>query len=99
MFFQALINTTARHGCFHRFTFARYLQTNMTSVSRQLPQCWGHRGVSALVTAHIHYLYSNITPQASATFPENTLASFEAAMRDGAEGIESGNYMRSSFRC
>ncbi|EIW61594.1 PLC-like phosphodiesterase [Trametes versicolor FP-101664 SS1] len=26
---------------------------------------------------------------ASATFPENTLASFEAAMRDGAEGIES----------
>ena len=28
--------------------------------------------------------------QASAKFPENTLASFEAAMRDGAEGIESG---------
>ncbi|KAI6130282.1 PLC-like phosphodiesterase [Pisolithus croceorrhizus] len=27
---------------------------------------------------------------ASATFPENTLASFEAAIRDGAEGIESG---------
>ncbi|CEL59274.1 Phosphatidylglycerol phospholipase C OS=Schizosaccharomyces pombe (strain 972 / ATCC 24843) GN=SPAC4D7,02c PE=3 SV=2 [Rhizoctonia solani AG-1 IB] len=26
---------------------------------------------------------------ASAAFPENTLASFEAAMRDGAEGIES----------
>ncbi|QRV87262.1 glycerophosphoryl diester phosphodiesterase [Ceratobasidium sp. AG-Ba] len=26
---------------------------------------------------------------ASATYPENTLASFEAAMRDGAEGIES----------
>lgn len=26
---------------------------------------------------------------ASATFPENTLASFEAAVRDGAEGIES----------
>ncbi|KAH9899561.1 PLC-like phosphodiesterase [Cubamyces lactineus] len=26
---------------------------------------------------------------ASATFPENTLASFEAAIRDGAEGIES----------
>ncbi|KAL1747243.1 PLC-like phosphodiesterase [Schizophyllum fasciatum] len=26
---------------------------------------------------------------ASASFPENTLASFEAAMRDGAEGIES----------
>lgn len=30
-------------------------------------------------------------PQASSRFPENTLASFEAAMRDGAEGIESGN--------
>ncbi|CAE6366494.1 unnamed protein product [Rhizoctonia solani] len=28
---------------------------------------------------------------ASAAFPENTLASFEAAMRDGAEGIESWN--------
>ncbi|KAF9000216.1 hypothetical protein BDQ17DRAFT_1359825 [Cyathus striatus] len=27
---------------------------------------------------------------ASSRFPENTLASFEAAMRDGAEGIESG---------
>ncbi|KAG6861958.1 hypothetical protein C0995_009142 [Termitomyces sp. Mi166 len=27
---------------------------------------------------------------ASARFPENTLASFEAAIRDGAEGIESG---------
>ncbi|KAI9064831.1 PLC-like phosphodiesterase [Trametes sanguinea] len=38
--------------------------------SRNMPECWGHRG-------------------ASATFPENTLASFEAAIRDGAEGIES----------
>jgi hypothetical protein len=28
--------------------------------------------------------------QASSKFPENTLASFEAAIRDGAEGIESG---------
>lgn len=28
--------------------------------------------------------------QASASFPENTLASFEKAIRDGAEGIESG---------
>ncbi|KAF5364071.1 hypothetical protein D9756_000161 [Leucocoprinus leucothites] len=27
---------------------------------------------------------------ASSRFPENTLASFEAAIRDGAEGIESG---------
>ncbi|KAG8218513.1 PLC-like phosphodiesterase [Butyriboletus roseoflavus] len=35
-----------------------------------LPECWGHRG-------------------ASAVYAENTLASFEAAIRDGAEGIES----------
>lgn len=28
--------------------------------------------------------------QASAAFPENTLASFERAIRDGAEAIESG---------
>ncbi|OBZ70078.1 Phosphatidylglycerol phospholipase C [Grifola frondosa] len=40
------------------------------SISRSMPECWGHRG-------------------ASSAFPENTLASFEAAMRDGAEGIES----------
>ncbi|KZT60149.1 PLC-like phosphodiesterase [Calocera cornea HHB12733] len=39
-------------------------------MSKQLPECWGHRG-------------------ASAAFPENTLASFEGAARDGAEGIES----------
>ncbi|KAG8920340.1 hypothetical protein FRC03_001890 [Tulasnella sp. 419] len=37
---------------------------------RALPECWGHRGASAI-------------------YPENTLASFEAAIRDGAEGIES----------
>ena len=29
--------------------------------------------------------------QASAAFPENTLASFERAIRDGSEGVESGN--------
>lgn len=34
--------------------------------------------------------------QASSRFPENTLASFEAAIRDGAEGIESGKYARKS---
>ncbi|KIM63708.1 hypothetical protein SCLCIDRAFT_738316 [Scleroderma citrinum Foug A] len=39
-------------------------------ITRALPECWGHRGASAL-------------------YPENTLASFEAAIRDGAEGIES----------
>ncbi|ESK95394.1 glycerophosphodiester phosphodiesterase [Moniliophthora roreri MCA 2997] len=43
----------------------------MSPSSRNLPECWGHRG-------------------ASAAFPENTLASFERAVRDGAEGIESG---------
>ncbi|RPD66866.1 PLC-like phosphodiesterase [Lentinus tigrinus ALCF2SS1-7] len=41
-----------------------------SSSTRKLPECWGHRG-------------------ASAVFPENTLASFERAIRDGAEGIES----------
>ena len=30
--------------------------------------------------------------QASAALPENTLASFEAAIRDGAEGIETGMF-------
>ncbi|KAF9478389.1 PLC-like phosphodiesterase [Pholiota conissans] len=44
--------------------------SSMSSITRTLPDCWGHRG-------------------ASSRFPENTLASFEAAMRDGAEGIES----------
>ncbi|KAG8898916.1 hypothetical protein FRB99_007065 [Tulasnella sp. 403] len=38
----------------------------------------GHRGTDA-----------GTGPQASAAFPENTLASFDAAIRDGAEGIES----------
>jgi hypothetical protein len=33
--------------------------------------------------------------QASAAYPENTLASFEAAISDGAEGIESGISYRS----
>ena len=33
---------------------------------------------------------TTIIIQASALFPENTLASFEAAIRDGSEGIESG---------
>jgi hypothetical protein len=32
--------------------------------------------------------------QASAAFPENTLASFEAAIQDGAEGIETGTLPR-----
>ncbi|TBU41465.1 PLC-like phosphodiesterase [Dichomitus squalens] len=44
--------------------------TAAPTISKVMPECWGHRG-------------------ASARFPENTLASFEAAIRDGAEGIES----------
>lgn len=35
-------------------------------------------------------LFVHSSVKASARFPENTLASFEAAIRDGAEGIESG---------
>lgn len=30
---------------------------------------------------------------ASAAYPENTIASFERAIRDGAEGLESGELM------
>jgi hypothetical protein len=37
--------------------------------------------------------------QASAAYPENTLASFQAAIRDGAEGIESGISYRSYTVC
>ena len=33
-----------------------------------------------------------LSTQASAAYPENTIASFQAAIRDGAEGIESGIY-------
>lgn len=74
--------------------FARYLKTRMSSLSRPLPQCWGHRGVSltsALRKPILDFDFLLIL-QASAAFPENTLASFEAAIRDGSEGIESGNY-------
>jgi hypothetical protein len=38
-------------------------------------------------------IYVDIAPKASARFPENTLASFEAAIRDGAEVIESGIFL------
>ena len=38
------------------------------------------------------------TEQASAAFPENTLASFERAIRDGSEGVESGNVSYSLMR-
>jgi phosphatidylglycerol phospholipase C len=53
------------------------------------PECWGHRGVGNVVPTYLLALLMWNT-QASAAYPENTLASFEAAIRDGAEGIESG---------
>ena len=55
-----------------------------------MSECWGHRGVGHdCLSRHPLAL---LTPfmQASAAYPENTLASFEAAIRDGAEGLESG---------
>lgn len=54
-----------------------------------LPECWGHRGVrSAQLLRHrLSYQHSL---QASAAWPENTLASFQGAIRDGAHAIESG---------
>ncbi|KAI9600955.1 hypothetical protein H4Q26_000749 [Puccinia striiformis f. sp. tritici PST-130] len=67
--------------------------------STNLPLCWGHRGVSrdfhsdSCVPNSYNsqpVLFPPKTTQASATFPENTLCSFEAAIKDGAEGIESG---------
>lgn len=42
-------------------------------------------------TATTQTLRHSHVKQASAAFPENTLASFERAIRDGSEGIESGN--------
>lgn len=60
----------------------------MSPTKRMLPECWGHRGVSDSLPRRPPFVLTRV--QASASFPENTLASFEAAMRDGAEGIESG---------
>ncbi|KAJ7639393.1 PLC-like phosphodiesterase [Roridomyces roridus] len=54
-------------------------RTIMSATTRNLPECYGHRGVSIL---------SRSSP-CLCPLPENTLASFEAAIRDGAEGIES----------
>ena len=50
-----------------------------------------------LILPHSIYLLALLTLsiQASAAYPENSLASFEAAIRDGAEGIESGISCRS----
>ena len=68
------------------------LRHTVSAMSKSpLPECWGHRGVSCLTPPAPHeYPLTRPTLQASAAYPENTLASFEAAMRDGAEGIESG---------
>lgn len=55
-----------------------------------MSECWGHRGVGhGRLSGHPLALLT-LFIQASAAYPENTLASFEAAIRDGAEGIESG---------
>ena len=74
----------------------RYYSVSRIILFTTSTDCWGHRGVCDMISSfygpsvHI-YMWR---PQASSNFPENTLASFEAAMRDGAEGIESGIYNR-----
>jgi phosphatidylglycerol phospholipase C len=55
-----------------------------------MPECWGHRGVSHDCAPRYPLARLTLSIQASAAFPENTLGSFETAIRDGAEGIESG---------
>jgi phosphatidylglycerol phospholipase C len=55
-----------------------------------MPECWGHRGVSHECVPRYLAALLTLSIQASAAYPENTLGSFEAAIRDGAEGIESG---------
>jgi glycerophosphoryl diester phosphodiesterase len=55
-----------------------------------LPECWGHRGVGYDRGSKHPLALLTMSTQASAAYPENTLSSFEAAIRDGAEGIESG---------
>lgn len=84
------------------------LERSPSSLDR-VPLCWGHRGVRSLpspprpaLSARDDTEPSALTPppsrnQASAAFPENTLASFEAAIRDGAEGIESGAFAPPPF--
>ncbi|KAK0541559.1 hypothetical protein OC835_000027 [Tilletia horrida] len=56
----------------------------------------GHRGVRALQVANSIPLHTRVLNasslfllQASAAFPENTIASFDRAIRDGSEGLES----------
>jgi glycerophosphoryl diester phosphodiesterase len=64
-----------------------------------MSECWGHRGVGYRCAPR--YLLASLTlsTQASSAFPENTLAGFQAAIRDGAEGIESGISCRSYAVC
>ena len=61
-----------------------------------------HLNISVYARLRHGYATRNIsiftTKQASAAFPENTLASFERAIRDGSEGVESGNVSYSLMR-
>jgi hypothetical protein len=50
-------------------------------------QCWGHRGASGMFSFRDFLGYALIR---AAHLPENTLASYRAAILEGAEGIESG---------
>lgn len=52
-------------------------------------QCWGHRGASGMLPLR---LSSGDALISTAHLPENTLASYRAAILEGAEGIESGTY-------
>lgn len=54
------------------------------------PSAGATAGSVARPVLHVALPLTRPHAQASATFPENTLASFEKAIRDGAEGIESG---------
>ena len=70
----------------------RYCTTMLGTSRRMLFSLLKRRGTPLLTIRIILSLSLSFSPiaQASAAFPENTLASFEAAIRDGAEGIESG---------
>lgn len=58
-------------------------QAPLTRARNYFKHANAHSATQSLRHSHVK--------QASATFPENTLASFERAIRDGSEGIESGN--------
>ncbi|ELU38375.1 1-acylglycerol-3-phosphate O-acyltransferase [Rhizoctonia solani AG-1 IA] len=72
------------HTCAGTFDKRR---TVTPDLGRQLRLAFNHISLQWLLE---FFLNAGVTVEyASAAFPENTLASFEAAMRDGAEGIES----------